>query len=204
VSAPRRRLSAAQRRAVIEDAAAALFAERGYRGTSIDAIVRAAAVTPPVFYDHFPSKEALHRHLLEHHYAQLRAVWARTLPGDEPAGERIARAFDAWFAYVQEHPDAARMLFRGVTGDPGRDEMHAEIAASSRAAMLHLLAGERPAPDGPGELEAAWEVFRGALQALALWWLEHPAIPRGRIVAAAMDALWLGLERVRAGERFGQ
>jgi hypothetical protein len=46
----------------------------------------------------------------------------------------------------------------------------------------------------------AWEVMRGVLQGLALWWYQHRGVPRERVVATAMNALWLGFERVRAGE----
>ena len=204
---PRRRLSAAQRRETIERAATEVFAEQGYRGASIDAIVRRAGVTPPVFYDHFASKEQLHRSLLERHYADLREVWTGNLPGSEPAGERIHRAFDAWFSHVGEHPYAARMLFRDVTGDPGVDAVHAEVTASSRAAALHVLTDEPGAEHlagaDPLALELAWEVFRVTLQGLALWWLDHPAVPRRQIVGVAMNALWLGFERVRRGEPWG-
>ncbi|HEV2790334.1 MAG TPA: helix-turn-helix domain-containing protein, partial [Solirubrobacterales bacterium] len=77
----RRRLSAARRREVIEAAATGLFAERGYRGASIEEIARHSGVTPPVVYDHFPSKLGLYRELLEGHFARLRAIWARDFPG---------------------------------------------------------------------------------------------------------------------------
>ena len=33
-------------------------------------------------------------------------------------------------------------------------------------------------------------------------WMDHPKIPRAAIVRVAMDSLWLGLERARAGERY--
>lgn len=201
---PRRRLSAIQRRETIERAATEVFAEHGYRGTSIDAIVHRAGVTPPVFYDHFASKEELHRRLLERHYADLRKVWAGSLPGSEPAGERIHRAFDAWFAHVGEHSSAARMLFRGVTGDPGVDAVRTDVAASSRAAALHFLTdeprAERLAGAEPLALELAWEVFRVTLQGLALWWFDHPGVARRQIVVVAMNALWLGFDRVSQGE----
>ena len=49
-------------------------------------------------------------------------------------------------------------------------------------------------------LDMAWEVVRAVLQGLALWWYEHPHVPRERIVATAMNSIWMGFERVRRGE----
>ena len=46
-SPPRRRLPAAERRALIAEAATALFTERGYHGTAIDEVARRAEVVPP-------------------------------------------------------------------------------------------------------------------------------------------------------------
>lgn len=42
--------------------------------------------------------------------------------------------------------------------------------------------------------------MRGVLQGLAMWWYEHPEVPRERVVATAMNALWVGWERTQAGE----
>jgi hypothetical protein len=60
--------------------------------------------------------------------------------------------------------------------------------------------GELVGDEGSELLEAAWEVIRGALQALALWWYEHRHVPRTQIVALAMNVIWAGLERVGRGE----
>jgi AcrR family transcriptional regulator len=201
----RKRLTAAARREVIATAATELFAERGYHGTSIEEIARRSGVTPPVVYDHFASKQALYRSLLEAHFAGLREVWGENFVGDAPAAERIARSFDAWFAYVEQHPFAGRMLFRETTGDPEIAAMHAEVAAASRTAVMPLAAAEPGVPNlaGPGgeeTLEMIWEVLRGVLQNLAMWWYEHPDVPRERVVAVAVNSLWIGLERVQRGE----
>jgi AcrR family transcriptional regulator len=198
-------MSAEQRRAVIAAAATELFAERGYRGTSIDEIAARSGVTPPVVYDHFDSKQDLYRHLLEAHYADLREVWGRHFSGDDPPAERVARSFDAWFAYVEEHPFAGRMLFRDTTGDPELAAMQVEVASASRAAVMPLAAGEAGLLDladtaDAATLEMLWEVLRGVLQGLAMWWADHREVPREQVVAVAMNTLWVGLERVQAGE----
>jgi AcrR family transcriptional regulator len=200
----RRRLTAAARRKVIETAAAALFAERGYRGASIGEIARRSGVTPPVVYEHFESKRELYRELLELHFAQLRDVWREHFVGDDPAEQRVARSFDAWFAYVEAHPFAGRVLFRYST-DPEIEAVHAEVAARSRESILPLFAAEQGAENVAGSvagegIEMVWVVLRGVLQGLAVRWADHPEVPRARVVATAMNSLWLGFERAQAGE----
>jgi AcrR family transcriptional regulator len=201
----RKRLSAMQRRELIEAAATDLFAERGYRGASIEEIAGRSGVSPPVVYDHFASKLDLYRRLLEGHFAKLRAIWERDFPGSGSSAQRTARAIDAWFAYVEEDPAAARMLFREPTGTAEAEAVHAEVAVASRSKVMELFAA------GPGAeeltfsfadegLEMAWVVLRGVLQGLALWWVDHPEVPRERVVASAMNSLWIGFERAAAGE----
>jgi AcrR family transcriptional regulator len=201
----RKRLTAAARRELIAAAATELFAERGYQGASIEEIARRSGVTPPVVYDHFKSKRDLYRSLLEGHFADLRQVWAENFVGEDPPGQRIARSFDAWFAYIETHPFAGRMLFRDTTGDPRLAAMHAEVATGSRAAVMPLVAGMPGTFDlsdsaAAETLDMVWEVLRGVLQGLAMWWYEHPHVPREQVVAVAMNTLWVGFERVQGGE----
>ncbi|HEY7456773.1 MAG TPA: TetR/AcrR family transcriptional regulator [Solirubrobacterales bacterium] len=202
--APRKRMTAAARREVIAAAAAVLFAERGYRGASIEEIARGSGVTPPVVYEHFESKRELYRHLLERHFAELREVWREHFAADGPLERRVAESFDAWFAYVEVHPFAGRVLFRYST-DPEIEAIHAEVAAQSREAILPLFAAEPGAENVAGSvveegIEMVWVVLRGVLQGLAVWWSEHPEVPRERVVATAMNALWVGFQRAQAGE----
>lgn len=198
-------MTAEARRGVIEAAATELFADRGYRGASIDAIAVRSGVTPPVVYEHFDSKRDLYRRLLEAHFAELRGVWRQHLEGDDPLGDRIARACEAWFAYVEAHPFAGKVLFRDGAGDPEIEPVHREVAERSRAAVMQLFVAEPGAENvaGAGDLEGlemAWVVLRGVLQGLAVWWSDHPGVPRERVVATAMNALWVGLERAHRGE----
>ncbi len=201
---PRRRMSAPARREVIIEAASAVFAEHGYRGASIDQIATRSGVTAPVVYDHFSSKRDLYRALLERHFANLREVWRQHYGGDDQPQERLARSLEAWFAYIEANPFAARLLFRDSSGDPEIAAMHRAVAARSREAIFPLLSAELPsaAPgDGHSEaLEMSWVILREVLQGLAIWWSEHPEVPRQRLVEAAMNGLWLGFERVSGGE----
>ncbi len=202
-AAGRRRMSRDDRRAVIRDAATEAFAECGYRGASIDAIARRAGVTPPVVYDHFPSKQALHEDLIEHHYAELRALWFNHADPTRPVSEWFPGAIDAWFGYIQSRPYAGRLLFRDTTGDPQIEAAHRAIQDRSRAELLPLLARQLGETDAAAPaVGMAWEGMRAVLQGLALWWYDHPEVEQGDVVAAAMNSIWLGYERVFAGERW--
>jgi AcrR family transcriptional regulator len=195
-------MSAEARRGLIERAAAEVFAERGYHGASIDEICRRSGVTAPVLYDHFASKLALHKRLLERTREELLQVWRENLAGDEPAEVRIPRAIDAWAAYVQEHPYVPRMFFAEPTGDPDVEAIHREVRAQGALALGTILGGE-PGAAHLGDRRAhemAAQVMRGGLAGLAIWWSDHPEVPREEIVAAALNVVWIGLDRVRRGE----
>ena len=203
--ARRRRLTASQRREVIEGAATEVFAERGYRGASMDEIARRAGVTAPVVYDHFASKRDLHRRLLERTREELLEMWRQYLFGDEPAEVRIPRAFDAWARYVESHPYAARMFFRETTGEPEVEAIHRQVQDQARAALGAILGREQGAENIAGSsdplaLEMAAEVMRSGLTGLAIWWSEHPEVSREQVVTTAINLFWIGFDRVRRGD----
>ena len=202
----RTRMTAAARRELIERAATEVFAEHGYQGASMDEIARRSGVTPPVVYDHFASKLDLHRRLLERTRDELLAMWRDELQVDGPAETRIPRALDAWARYVESHPYAARMYFQEPSGDPAARAVHEEVRAPARAALAAILAREPGSENIAGgedyALEMAAEVMRAGLTGLAIWWIDHPEVPRERIVETAVNAIWIGFERVRRGERW--
>ena len=205
--ATRTRMSPSERRAVIEREATEVFAESGYAGATIDEIARRSGVSAPVVYDHFKSKADLHARLLERHLGEMRSVWAANLIGDAPAEVRIPRALDAWFAYVESHPYAWRMIFRDTSGDPEVQAAHREIQEQSSRGLLPLLEtlpGGTEIAGGGGEVarEMVIELLRSAIAGLALWWYDHREVPREQVVAAAMNALWVGFGRLAQGERW--
>ena len=186
---------------MIEHAALDAFAERGYHGASIDEIARRSGVTPPVVYDHFESKLALHKRLLERTRDELLEMWRASLGGEGPASERIPRALDAWARYIEEHPYAPRLFFSETTGDPEIEAIHREIRDQGTAVLTAIVGAEGMGDPGDRQsMEMAAELVRAGLGGLAMWWSEHPDVPREQIVATAVNTLWIGLERVRDGE----
>lgn len=180
------RLSAGERRALIEDAAARLFAERGYSSTTVQDIVSAAGVSKPMLYRHFESKRDLQKKLLARRRDELAAA-----PLDEflrapySPEQRLPAMIDAWFAHVECHRHTSRNLFQDAVGDPEIEALQRELRAQQRAADVALL--REFAPQLPeAELEPLGEIMRSALTGLALWWLDHPDVPRSVVVAAVL------------------
>jgi AcrR family transcriptional regulator len=201
-------MPAAERRELIVSTATDVFAARGYDGASIDEIARRAGVSAPVVYDHFASKQDLYERLLERTRDELLDVWRDHLFTDEPAAVRIPRAIEAWAGYVEAHLPAARMYFRDPTGVPAVQDFHREIHAQGRAALGTILGREQGAEhiagsDDAEALEMAAEVMRAGLAGLAVWWSDHPHVPRERIVTTAVNVLWVGFERVRSQSSAG-
>jgi AcrR family transcriptional regulator len=181
-----------QRREVIEQAAVGVFADHGFNGAAMDEIARRSGVSVPVVYDHFASKLELYKRLLERTRNELLAMWGEHLFGEEPADTRIPKAIDAWARFVEANREATRMYFRDADGDPDAERVHKEIKDQARVALGvvlgRLVEGERDQE----ELEMRGEIIRAGLVGLALWWHDHPHVPRERIVAAGLDVMWRG------------
>jgi AcrR family transcriptional regulator len=165
---PRRRRRAETTRRRVVDAARDLFIERGYVGTTVEAIAARADVAPETVYAAFGTKRAL-----------LSTVVDVSIAGDVDAGPVIEQA---WVAELRDEPDPHRraaLLARQGTAILKRrhaiDEVVRGAAASDpeiaalldrgkaqrRAGQLELLrvvvgdAGLRPGLD----LEAAADIL---------------------------------------------
>jgi len=191
----RRRLPAAERRDTLIAAASELFAQRGYDHVSLDEVAERVGVTKVIVYRHFASKKELYTQLLAMHRDELLGTLAQSMAAQGPLADRVPAVADAWFAYVETNPFAWRMLFQDVTGDPEIRAFHAGMRGTARAAIAALLASERALRLGPEMFEPVAELLRAAMTGLALWWLEHPDVPRATLVETITLTIWGGLAR---------
>ncbi len=111
-----------RRRPLVLDAALRLFAERGYRGTSMEAVATAAGVTKPVVYECFPGKEPLFRALLEREEQRLLDAVEAAMPSAPPLDdvEELLRAgLAALLTAAAAAPDSWRVIFESAhAGEP--------------------------------------------------------------------------------------
>jgi AcrR family transcriptional regulator len=144
-AAPRmtRAESQARTRAALLQAGAEVFVERGFAGSSVEAIAERAGFTRGAFYSNFASKEELFAELLQERvYALYRQMGERLLAGEadwspRDSGERLAA--------IQAHPDG-RWMFRlwlELIAHAGRSDEMRRLAAGfwsgNRALMAQLV-----------------------------------------------------------------
>src|ERR1700683_1432014 len=98
-----RRLTAEQRRHQLVAVALELFAQRGYRATTMDDIAEAAGVTKPLLYQHFSSKRALYLELVDPTARARLAAIGRAVMQAEGPRQQVELGFAAYFRLVVSH-----------------------------------------------------------------------------------------------------
>jgi AcrR family transcriptional regulator len=188
---PTKRLPIDERRVLIVEAAGRLFGERGYEATRLEDVAGAAGVTKPILYRHFDSKQALYLALLERHRDDL-GTFAGVIPAQGSPEERLRAVLELWFAYVEVHSYAWKMLFRDTGGGPEIHRFRLEVHGRARAVLVEMIRSLSEVPIPRRELEPLAELMSMGMASLVLWWLDNPGASRQAIVDA-MARVWAGL-----------
>jgi AcrR family transcriptional regulator len=179
------------------EAAAGLFLELGYSGTSMDQVRQAAGVSNGSLYHHFPTKgelaDALYVQTLhDFHAALLGAIRGNV---DAEAGVKgLVRAYVGW---VVKHPDRAALLHKLKRGGDVSDASAGISAANAQAfgALIAWTEAQRAAGhtrDLPFHLWMAL-VFSPSMSLTARWVKDaRPAVPP-KVRAALEHAAWMAV-----------
>ena len=124
IQATSRRLTAEQRRQQLFAVALELFAQRGYRATTMDDIAERAGVTKPLLYQHFSSKRALYLELVDSIAQNLLTAIRQAVLRAEGPRQQVELGFAAYFKLVVNNEAEFRLLY-------GRD--HADDQELGRA-----------------------------------------------------------------------
>lgn len=139
------------RRQTILGAAKAVFSEKGYAGTTIADVARAAGLSYGTIYWYFDSKEDLFDALMDMGESSLRSRILDALDSAGPADLETAlrTSVRATFEHFETDREAARLLFRDSYALGGRferhllniyegfiDDLEATIAAGQRSGVI--------------------------------------------------------------------
>lgn len=141
--AGRKTLSGEERRNSIIGAAARLFAENGYHGTSIRQIARAAEVSEALIYKHFMSKEELYEETLNYSRSMLSITTEELESLPLGTWTLVAMVYLAVSLIALDVPGRTaeqraheRLLFQSLTGDISFARRHFKNLEESWAGLL--------------------------------------------------------------------
>jgi len=186
-----RRARAAERtRQDILEAAARVFAGRGYHAATMQLIAREAGFTAASLYTYFPSKEAMYEGLVEAFGARVMAVFDQPAPGGLSFAQRLELLLQRQLQLVLAEASALRLLF-----DIGPPQGKASSAEPKhylgRLRRFLLEAGGAEALRVPAG-EAAL-LLHGIGQAVVLGWLlDGTPIDPARTAARITDLFLRG------------
>lgn len=176
-----------RRRRSIIDAAAELFAQRGFHATGIDDIGAAAGITGPGIYRHFAAKEDLLIAVLDRMWERLRDALERA--EGQPAEEAFTTLAEAHAALALEDPASVGVLLRELRHAPDWYQRAAQRNEDRYLeAWSRVVVGLRPDLDPP--------TARAVARALTtLLWSPAAERPARRLARDRTLALLLALAR---------
>ena len=197
VSPKRKRLPAAERRAVIIEAAGRLFGERGYDGATLDEIAAVSGVTKPILYRHFADKQDLYLALLRRHRDDL-STFAPAIPQEGTPEQRLRAILELWFAYAQGRSYSWQMIFRDSGGGPSVRDFRREVNARARVVLIEIIRAQTQVPIPEQELEPLAELLSMGMASLVLRWIDDPELGSESIVDA-MTRVWAAVLTTEVG-----
>jgi AcrR family transcriptional regulator len=196
----RRRLPRAEREEQLLAVAQGLFAERGFRGPSMDEIALRAGVTKPVLYDHFGSKDGLVAACIRRAGARLLAEVAGAVAAASGPEQVLRSGFAAFFGFVESRGQVWFMLIgeNSVVGPAAQalEEVRRELAAYVAERLTAALPQAKPSA-----LSAYAQAIIGASERLALWRRERPDVSTELATESLMTLVWGGLASLNSRER---
>ena len=138
------RMPPGQRREQLIDAALEVILERGYARISIEAIARAAGITRPVVYDHFPNLNRLLHAVIEREerisLEQLDQVVPEE-PGDQEPRELLSGGLTRFLTAVTARPATWRIILLPLEGTPPIVRQHVQDGRTRVLARIEQLVG---------------------------------------------------------------
>ena len=131
-----------------------MIVEQGYEGISIEAVARAAGVTRPVVYDHFPNLASLLQTLIAREEQRSLEQLAKVVPEQgyyENAVDGLVEGVRRFLEAVSQRPTTWRLILLPLDGTPS---IVRENVEGNRARILERIQGL-----------VSWSVARGHLPA---------------------------------------
>ena len=186
----------------ILNAAASLFARRGYYNSNVDEIVQQSGTSKGSFYFHFPSKEQMALGMVDQLSEKLVKKLERSIASETDPLKRIPLAIDALLSTFSKQRKLAQILMVNMVGQ-GRSMDRKFLPIRDKFAGLirkELDAAVESGAIRPVDTSLVSQLWLGALNEIILRWLlrDKPS-PLMESAPAVRELLMNGIG-VQAGE----
>ncbi|MBF6087728.1 TetR/AcrR family transcriptional regulator [Nocardia cyriacigeorgica] len=185
----RRRLAPEQRRRLLVDAGARLFAERPYDAVLMEDVATAAGVSRALLYRHFPTKRELFAAVYEQASADL--LVATELDAARPFAEQLAAGLDAHFDYFEANAHSVIAANRVLATDPTIQAIISGELGELRRRMLDVLGVDGQLREATSAVLMSWLTY---VRVLTIDWLDNGSLTREQIRQVSVGALLGALE----------
>jgi AcrR family transcriptional regulator len=194
-----------ERERLILDVAGQVFARAGFHSASMDEIAEEAGISKPMLYTYFGSKEGLYGAYVERAGRDLLRRLVTAAPADDQSAAGLRARITEFLAFVEEHGDGWRVLFRELASTRPFAEQVAALRGRIVDAIRRLI-DDAGLAYPPQAADAVAHALVGAGESLANWWLDHPQVGREQVVDwyfAVVQAVLTGPRRRRPDVRGG-
>ena len=181
------------------DVGRALFAERGFEGTSVEQISEAAGVSKPVIYEHFGGKEGLYAVVVDREIQALLGQITDALTEHEGNARALLEAAAlALLDYIETSTDGFRILVRD--SPPGQSTgSFASLISDIATQVEHILAAEfRRRRLDPKTAPLYAQMLVGMVAIPGGWWLDSRKMKKDDVAAHLVNLAWNGLAGMEA------
>ncbi len=187
----------------ILDAAASLFARRGYYNANVDEIIQQSGTSKGSFYFHFPSKEQMALGLVDQLSEKLVRRLERTIQAESDPLKRIPLAIDAVLLTFSKQRKLAQILLVNIVGQ-GRSMDRKFLPIRDKFAGLikkELDSAVEVGAIRPVDTNLLSRLWLGALSEVILrWLLQEKPEPLMDRAPEVRDLLMYGVVKGREGE----
>ena len=185
-------MTGAERREQLIEVSRAIFAERGFDGTSIEEVAARADVSKPVVYEHFGGKEGLYAVVVDREVTQLLSSMRSALTGGKPR-QLLESAAVSLLDYIESNPDGFRILVRDTPiGAPTATfrSIIGDVASRVEGILVDVFKQQkldhRAAP-------MYTQMLIGMTVSLGQWWLDTRKPAKEVVAAHLVNLAWNGL-----------
>jgi AcrR family transcriptional regulator len=151
--------------------------EKGYRETTVADVVRIAHTSRRTFYEHFADRETCFLALFDATNDATMESIASAVSPEEPLGEQVDRALEAYIDSVTAHPELYRSFVRELPGlGPAGAERQLAVIERFAELLVDLVeSGRREQPElaaRPLTLDTAIMIV-GGLRELAVVFMQR-------------------------------